>query len=146
MYAQVHSSSFLTVNLDSLPAMIAPTLEDIFTLRSGGTLGTWEGTSREVFDRLAAPLAAVHTSTSVAAVSRADDGKWTIIAAATAKDGSSSISRSGAPEVAHHGFDAVVFACPANAALRALVAGSRSSAVCRLERWLLSSVEYVEKY
>ena len=45
VFTAVHSSSFLTTELDNLPAMIAPVLEDIFTLRDGGELATWSGPS-----------------------------------------------------------------------------------------------------
>ena len=41
VFTAVHSSSFLTTDLDNLPAMIAPVLEDIISLRDGGDLATW---------------------------------------------------------------------------------------------------------
>ena len=70
VFVAVHSSSFLTVELDGLPAMVAPTLEDIFTLRSGGTLGSWASTSRTVFEKLSEPLSKVHLGAAVTTVSK----------------------------------------------------------------------------
>jgi hypothetical protein len=131
VFVAVHSSSFLTVGLDELPAMVAPTLEDIFTLRSGGTLGSWASTSREVFEKLSEPLAKVHQGAAVTAVAKTASGKWAVTAS------------TGDQEVVHGEYDTVVFACPAGAALAALAAGGQAGV---LARWLLGSVEYVEKH
>jgi len=112
----VHSASFLTVDLDTVTAFIAPSLEDIVSLRHGADLETWAETSSVVFERLAEGLT-IHRGCDVVAVRRDDRVRI--------------VTGDGAIEV-----DEVVFACPAPSALAMLEAASP------FERWLLSGVRY----
>ncbi len=68
VFVGVHSSSFLTTNMDQVPAFIAPTVEDMITLQNGGTMTTWQHTSNHVFEHLVAQVAAagrLYTNTAV---------------------------------------------------------------------------------
>ncbi len=123
LFVPLHSSSFLTVHLDSLPAAIAPTIEDIVSVRRGADLVTWSADSRAVFQAMAKGFEGnVLVGAPGLSVERRDgevrvtDGKG--------------VRRS---------FDAVVFACSALAALDMLSSSSR------LERTLLGNVSYADE-
>ena len=111
----VHSASFLTVDLDTVTAFIAPALEDIVSLRHGADLETWATTSSSVFERLSEGLT-IHRDATIERVER---------------DPPRVITADGVTEV-----DAIVFACPAPTALSMLPSPSA------LERWLLGGVAY----
>ena len=120
VFVPIHSSSFLTVELDGVPASIAPSIEDIVSLEHGARLRTWSGSSREVFVRLSKGFEErIYRATTVARVRRAREG----IAIETSAGAEAS-------------FDRVVFACNPHAALRMLEPPSL------LERTLLGGIEY----
>lgn len=120
VFVPIHSSSFLTVELDDLPAVIAPALEDIVSIAEGGALITWSDSSREVFARMAAGFSQrVHADAEVKRVERHAHGVEVHSA-----DGK--VQR----------FDDVVFACSAHQALALLVSPTR------VERMLLGGVQY----
>ncbi|MEO6954726.1 MAG: FAD-dependent oxidoreductase [Polyangia bacterium] len=52
----LYSSSFLTSKLDALPAFVLPTIDDLISVDSGGTMDTWTGHSGEVFEKMLASL------------------------------------------------------------------------------------------
>lgn len=120
VFVPIHSSSFLTVQLDDLPAAIAPALEDIVSLSSGGDLITWSGNSRDVFSRMAVGFAQhVHAGAEVDRVARDDTGVSLRTANGTTLR-----------------FDQVVFACSAHQTLASLAEPTRA------ERILLGGVQY----
>lgn len=57
VFVPVQAASFLTTNLDAIPAVILPVLESIFSSEDGATMDTWKHASVEVFDRMTAPFA-----------------------------------------------------------------------------------------
>lgn len=123
VFVPIHSSSFLSVELDTLPAAIAPSIEDIVSLAHGAKLRTWSGSSRDVFLRLAHGFEdRIHRATTITRVAR---------------------SRAGITITTDQGadapFDRVVFACNPHAALAML---ERPSV---LERALLAGIEYPDK-
>lgn len=120
VFVPIHSSSFLTVQLDDLPAVIAPALEDIVSLADGGDLITWSGSSRDVFSRMKADFEhRVHAGAEVATVERDTTG----VSVHTA-DGTTLR------------FDEIVFACSAHQALASLPTPTRT------ERLLLGGMQY----
>jgi predicted NAD/FAD-binding protein len=52
----IYSSAFLTARLDSLPAFILPTIDDLVSIFDGGRMQTWRDHSGVVFDRMLAAL------------------------------------------------------------------------------------------
>eukprot|EP00053_Salpingoeca_punica_P009392 m.84176 g.84176 ORF g.84176 m.84176 type:complete len:374 (+) comp15007_c0_seq1:334-1455(+) len=52
----IYSSSFLTVNLDSVPSVIVPVLDDLISVGSTPEMRTWSGTSTEVFSKMTADV------------------------------------------------------------------------------------------
>jgi predicted NAD/FAD-binding protein len=121
VFVPIHSSSFLSTRLDGVPAVIAPVLEDIFTLARGGSLETWAGTSVEVFDKMAEGIT-VHLGRPARRVVRDEGG---VVVIDERRD--------------THRCDAVVFACAAPVVLRLL---ARATA---LERSLLGGVRYADQ-
>lgn len=104
VFVPIHSSSFLSVELDTLPAAIAPSIEDIVSLAHGAKLRTWSGSSRDVFTRLSQGFPErIHRGATIARVRRARDGI--------------TITTNAGTEAS---FDRVVFACNPHAALRML--------------------------
>lgn len=66
----LHSATFLTTDLDRVPALIVPIIDAIVPLDRPAALDTWSGDSREVFARMVAPFAArVHTRRPITRVS-----------------------------------------------------------------------------
>jgi predicted NAD/FAD-binding protein len=121
VFVAVHSSSFLTVELDSLPAVIAPVLEDIVSLRHGGSLRTWSGCSREVFERMTRGFERrVHLGVEVRSIRRGPGG-IEVRSIERGDDGGDITADAGPTER----FDTVVLACPAPAALAMLDAPDR---------------------
>jgi predicted NAD/FAD-binding protein len=122
VFVPMHSSSFLSVELDALPASIAPSIEDILSIARGATLRTWSGASREVFARLSRGFEErIHRAATIVRVRRSRAG-------IAIEDQAGSVTR----------FDRVVFACNPHAALAML----ESSSV--LERTLLGGIEYAD--
>lgn len=120
VFVPIHSSSFLSVELDTLPASIAPSIEDIVSLTQGAKLRTWSESSREVFARLSHGFAErIHRATTIARVRRSRAG-------ITIEDQAGQQAS----------FDRVVFACNPHAALAMLESPSA------LERALLGGIEY----
>ncbi len=120
VFVPIHSSSFLSVELDTLPASIAPSIEDIVSIEHGAKLRTWSGSSREVFGRLQQGFEErIHRATSILRVRRSRAGI--------------SIETNAGQETT---FDRVVFACNPHAALAMLESPSV------LERALLGGIEY----
>ncbi len=120
VFVPIHSSSFLSVELDTLPASIAPSIEDIVSLEQGAKLRTWSGSSRDVFARLSHGFEErIHRATPIARVRRSRAGI--------------AIEDKAGRETS---FDRVVFACNPHAALAMLEAPSV------LERALLGGIEY----
>ncbi len=123
VFVPIHSSSFLAANLDGLPASIAPVLEDIVSLRSGGELITWTGCSRDVFDAMSRGFEG-----------RVHRGRKAIIVRRRREQ-----VEIADVEGALAAFDAVVFACNARDACDMLEAGGSATS---LERWLLGGIAY----
>eukprot|EP00037_Helgoeca_nana_P022396 m.228773 g.228773 ORF g.228773 m.228773 type:complete len:532 (+) comp25985_c2_seq2:210-1805(+) len=71
----MYASTFLSVNLDSVPAVIAPIVWDIMPLNRAPKLKSWSEDSRAIFDRLTQKVH-VHVNAPVTAVHR-DDGSTT---------------------------------------------------------------------
>jgi predicted NAD/FAD-binding protein len=57
VFVPVQAASFLTTDLDALPAVILPVLENILSSEHGATMTTWARASVDVFDRLTARFA-----------------------------------------------------------------------------------------
>lgn len=100
----VYSSSFLTAALDNLPALILPPLDDIISVGAAEPLKplhTWQRTSKEVFDKLAAEIgdANIVLNANLQKVKLLGD-VWEVVYAGGSKS-----------EI----FDAVIFACPSTA-------------------------------
>ena len=117
-FVPVHTSSFLSARLSSIPAVIAPALEDIVSVEHGGHLRTWSRDSSDVFEKMTEGVA-VRAATPVEAVERSERH------IAVHAGGSAT-------------YDRVVFACPAPAAVQII---DRPSA---LERILLGGVHYAD--
>ena len=137
IFVPVHSSSFLTSNMDAAPAFIAPTLEDMISLEAGGTMTTWAGdaTSCDVFSALvsgAQQAGRLHTGVTV---TRMREEAASISVECVTGDGA---------QIVHGGFSHVVFACNARAAAAALGGPSQGSLLKRLTRSLLQSVTYAD--
>ncbi len=119
VFVPIHSSSFLSVDLDALPATIAPSIEDIVSLAEGGLLETWSGSSRDVFARMSQGFEdRIHVKHDVRLVTRE---KGRVLLEDTRGT---------------HPFDAVVFACNARSALDMI------DRPTRLERALLGGIAY----
>ena len=119
----LHCTTFLTSRLGLVPAVVVPTIDDIIPLAGIPRLSSWvgssngssNGSSADVFERIAAaaPSLRVRTSCRVERVRRAPDGTWTVHV--QPRDAAS------AP-AACDGFDRVVFASSARHAAAALPA------------------------
>jgi predicted NAD/FAD-binding protein len=122
VFVPLHSSTFITTKLDGLPAVIAPLLEDVVPLERPCTMATWQGSPREVFDRMTEGfLSDVHLNHQIAHV-RALGSGFEI---------SDVEGRSFA-------VDKVVFACDARSIMEVLAQPSW------LQKALLSRVKYVD--
>lgn len=118
----IYSSSFLTTDLSTVPAVILPILDDIIGIEAGSTLTTWAQTSAQVFEHLSQGFAdRIYTECPITNI-ELTNGKLTI------RDRTHRLAV----------FDRVIFACNAQAALQALPNPSWQ------ERQLLSSVQYTE--
>jgi hypothetical protein len=135
----IYSSSFLTTQLNSVPAVIAPALDDLIPLHGTPCMHSWTHNSAQVFAAMARELYDVRLNFEPEAVlDQAAEGG----APHTGTDADSASrrflildGRGGAPVAA----DAVVFACPSDAARRLLP--RRGFA---LARTLLGLVGYVD--
>lgn len=120
----VHSSSFLTIDLDGLPASIAPVIDDIVSVVDGARLLTWKGSSRDVFSALGRGFED-HIFTGAPPRSVGFEAGDVVVDA----EGSG-----------RRRYDAVVFACNPHDALAMM--GSSAS---RGERLVLGGVEYPDE-
>jgi uncharacterized protein len=107
IFVPVHSATFLTTELDRLPAVIVPTIDELMPLTRPAKFETWRANSRVVFERLTASFAErVHTGCAITGIEPGSRG-------------------SGVELRDCHGvqrrFDVVVLACSAGAVDRALV-------------------------
>jgi len=118
----IYSSSFLTVKLDVIPAVIAPVLHDLIPLDSTPNMRTWATNSSGVFHKLTEGITTL-TSCDLSAVLCRPDGKISVVT----RDGTG-----------NGDFDDVIFACCADTALSLLRAPSR------LEQILLGGVYFPE--
>jgi len=69
----MYASTFLSVNLDAIPAVIVPIVWDIMPLNRAPRLKSWTGNSRAVFDGLTKNVI-VHTGFTVTSVRRDKSG------------------------------------------------------------------------
>lgn len=96
----IHSATFLTTRLDSIPAVIVPIIDSILPLDQPARLDTWQGDSSEVFAKLIAGFTdRVHTNCPITRITTDSEGVELV-------DGQSRA----------HRFDRVVLACPVPAA------------------------------
>lgn len=116
----IYSSSFLTVRLNSVPAVILPVLHDLIPVDGAAHMRTWAENSSVVFQKLASGIT-VHTSSSVSSVSFTDTGKILVHADGNVFE-----------------FDRIIFACNSSAALKMMASPSV------LEQQLLSGVGYAD--
>jgi hypothetical protein len=122
VFVPVQSASFLTVDLDALPAVILPVLESILSTEDGATLDTWKRTSAEVFDAMTARFAdRVLTNRGVSMVETSATGVRVVDERGEA-----------------HAFDAVIYASNAPHVAASLVAPSP------LHRVLFGRYRYTE--
>jgi predicted NAD/FAD-binding protein len=122
IFVPVHCATLITTSMKDLPAVVAPLIESIVPLDRPCEMNTWAGAPRQVFDRMTADFEdAVHTDCEIVSVVHEGDGF---------------VLRSASGETFRA--ERVVFACQAPAALSAL------DDPTRLERFLLSRVQYVD--
>jgi len=108
IFIPVHSSTFLELEMEGVPAVIAELLDDIVPLATTPVMRSWSNDISEVFEKLTEPFQdTVYTSRSVAGVRFEEaGGKMTAVV----------IDDDDVEEK----FDKVIFACPAPATLEAL--------------------------
>lgn len=122
LFVPVHSATFITTLMGSIPAVLAPLLESIVPLARTTRMATWTVPPEVVFERMTADFAEhVHTGCEITQVARNGDGTLTLTSAG------------GQTYTAHK----VIFACDSISALQALREPSF------LQRQLLRRVEYV---
>mmetsp|Transcript_15863 Transcript_15863/g.23888 ORF Transcript_15863/g.23888 Transcript_15863/m.23888 type:complete len:514 (+) Transcript_15863:33-1574(+) len=128
----LYASSFLTVHLDGVPAVILPTLNSLIPLTSSPSMESWVASSRDVFDRMASAKGSAdstltrHPEHSVFSVyQNPHSRKWSIV------------TSSGT----YSDFDRVVFASNAHHATRTLGNG-----FSRIARWILAAVTYTDEW
>lgn len=123
IFVPVHVATLITREMEDVPAVVAPLIEDIVPLERPCEMATWVGAPRQVFDRMTKGFASsVRTDCEVVSIRR-DGGGYRI--------------ETKAGEVFEA--DRVVLACQAPAALAAL------DRPTWLERRLLSRVRYVDR-
>jgi predicted NAD/FAD-binding protein len=112
--APLYASSFLTTAIDSVPAVVLPIISDLIPADASRTVSmdSWarEAGSADVFAGLLAGVT-VHAGARVERAAQRADGRWAL-----------SVAAAGGGHAASEeaGFDAVIFACGAPAAARAL--------------------------
>ena len=149
MITPLHCTTFLTTDLASIPSVVVTTIDDLIPIHGEPQLESWVGSSREVFDGVAARAGErlrVHVGSHVETVEQAAaDGRWTVRARTAQQEHQASAGSSGydAPAasvlLSHGGFDRVVFASNAQHAASALPA---TSWLWWGVRKLLETVEY----
>eukprot|EP01124_Arcella_intermedia_P013668 TRINITY_DN20087_c0_g1_i1.p1 TRINITY_DN20087_c0_g1~~TRINITY_DN20087_c0_g1_i1.p1 ORF type:complete len:322 (+),score=35.23 TRINITY_DN20087_c0_g1_i1:543-1508(+) len=117
----IYGSTFLSTHINFVPSIIVPIIDDLIPINGVPKLTTWTANSSEVFKGMTKSIG-VFLGHPVTAVRRLREDLIEI----TTKNGST------------ERYNAVVFACPADVALKTLAAPSA------LESLLLSSVSYVE--
>ncbi|MGD8605784.1 MAG: NAD(P)-binding protein [Myxococcales bacterium] len=122
IFVPIHCASFITTSMRGVPAVILPLLESIVPLENPTQMGTWDGSPRQVFDRMTADFADhVRTDHEITSVRR--HGEGFVIEDAKGRS---------------YEVDKVVFACDASSALRSLESPSW------LQRLLLGNAQYVD--
>jgi predicted NAD/FAD-dependent oxidoreductase len=108
VFIPVHSSTFLELEMEGVPAVIAELLDDIVPLVETPRLKSWSTDISEVFRKMTAPFKeGVHTSRAVETVRFVQEAD-TMKAIVVDEDGKEEY------------FDKVIFACPAPPILNAL--------------------------
>lgn len=123
----IYMTTFLTVKLDSIPAVIAPTLDDIIPLDQEPELASWQTNSSEVFACLVKDLdrcAPGHAAQSLERTGRGSK-QWTVVDSVGGRED----------------FDHVVLACPSFEAAK-LLKGAGCTWWAAAARFLLNSVSY----
>lgn len=132
VFLPLHATSFLTAELDALPAVILPIIMDMIPADPSATpaMESWAGCSAQVFDAVGKGCR-VFTSCEVTGVSQSDDGRWAVQVA-------------GYPCV-NAGYDRLIFAASAHAAAAALPRATRAEAwAWAAHRALLGGVVYCD--
>ena len=130
----LHCTTFLATDLELIPAVVVPTIDDLIPLDATPTLESWRGSSRDVFRCIAERAGeklSLHLRCPVERIARERDGRWTVLVCAADGCGEA---------VAHRGYDRVVIASNAQQAAKAL---PRSWAWWGA-RALLASVDYAD--
>jgi hypothetical protein len=146
----VYSSSFLTAELDELPAAILPALDDIISIgvrTPVRPLNTWSHSSADVFAAMASSIHSVHTNVNVTYVATPAVGgghpstlrvAWTAAESSDEEGRPVPSSREESEE-----FDHVIFACPGPAAQQLLVNGrGRRSAMATATTTLRTAADW----
>ena len=70
-----YTAAVLSARMDTVPAVVLPTLDAILSIDKGARLDTWTGSSRDVFDRMTAGFVErVYLDTAIERIWLADDG------------------------------------------------------------------------
>lgn len=122
IFVPVHSSTFITVHQRSIPAVLAPLLEDIVPLESPSRMATWQQAPDAVFTRMTQDFAShVHTNCEIVSVTTSADG-------VELRDAGGRCFQA----------DRIIFACDSISALTTI------SKPSWLQRQLLGAVKYVD--
>lgn len=120
VFVPVYSSSFLTAQLEYLPAIIAPAIDDIIPLRQAPRLDTWDEDSSQVFDKMTAQVEAVHLEVEVHDVFK-DPSTDKIMLSFRKHNAQADDANVPPPQPSKtRQFDRVIFACPSPAVLSML--------------------------
>jgi predicted NAD/FAD-binding protein len=116
----IYSTTFLTCNLDSIPCVIAPTMNDIIPLDQCPVLNTWTEGSSEVFEKL---LQGVTVKTNSEVISVVEKGNFFTVETA---EGEKTV------------YDRIICACDSNTVLSTFKTASFSL------RQVLKRVSYAD--
>mmetsp|Transcript_25861 Transcript_25861/g.72414 ORF Transcript_25861/g.72414 Transcript_25861/m.72414 type:complete len:498 (+) Transcript_25861:47-1540(+) len=123
----VYSSSFLTKNIETIPCTVLPILDDMIPLGGVPKMTTWQTNSADVFRRLCSDFD-VRTGRAVVEVRPGTDARGRHLH--MVRDSNNDFEM----------FDAVVFACPADAAASVLRKPTK------LQNLLLRAFSYVDDH
>ncbi len=126
----IYSSTFLTVDLDTVPSVVVPAIDAIIPVGKTARLRTWRTSSAEVFDKLARGVT-VHCGVDVDRVEPVERGTQVAIVLR-------GTSVSSLPRTALDPFDYCIMACGAPAAV------ALQPRISRLERLFLSNISYAD--
>lgn len=144
----LYSSSFLTANMDSIPAVMMPIIDDIITVGRGGVkeLETWRWSSQHVFKELAKQIGweKVRLNAEINYVRPVEEGGVLVeygISSSSSRNNDNSYNKGATQK---EKFDAVIFACSAPSVDALTYNNTAEQGRTTLFNELISNVEYCD--